>query len=205
MPHQVKTVVDLIRHGEPEGGMKFRGRTDHPLSERGFAQMERALAHYQGCDVVVTSPLKRCVEFAQTQATRFVVPLWIDSRLREMSFGDWEGLTIPEVEQNHGIQIEDYWENPVALAPPNSELIPEFKNRIEIAWDDLIRVRNGQRILVVAHGAVIRMIFQKLMKFPLQNIFHLEMPFAACSRIELDDRGTARLAQMSIPPIEPTK
>lgn len=39
----VITRFDLIRHGEPEGGRKFRGSTDHPLSQDGWAQMRYAV------------------------------------------------------------------------------------------------------------------------------------------------------------------
>ena len=37
------TLIDLIRHGEPEGGPMFRGQTDHPLSATGWQQMRGAI------------------------------------------------------------------------------------------------------------------------------------------------------------------
>ena len=38
------TTIDLIRHGEPVGGSKYRGQTDDPLSEKGWAQIARPSA-----------------------------------------------------------------------------------------------------------------------------------------------------------------
>uniref|UniRef100_UPI003D13E8DB histidine phosphatase family protein n=1 Tax=Sedimenticola sp. TaxID=1940285 RepID=UPI003D13E8DB len=102
VPHIIKTVVHLVRHGEPDGGERFRGRLDHPLNETGWAQMRAALDAFSGCDVVVSSPLKRCIEPAMEQAQRFAVPLWVDSRLREMSFGAWEGTTSDQIQARYG-------------------------------------------------------------------------------------------------------
>ena len=87
------TTIDLIRHGEPVGGSKYRGQTDDPLSEKGWAQMRAALVGHQPWEVVVTSPLVRCRAFAEELAARLALPLEVDARLMEIGFGEWEGRT----------------------------------------------------------------------------------------------------------------
>jgi len=58
------TVIDLLRHGDVEGGDVFRGSSDDPLSDDGWRQMQDALEDKSGWDVIITSPLQRCCEFA---------------------------------------------------------------------------------------------------------------------------------------------
>ena len=48
MPHKLITTLDLMRHGEPVGGRRYRGRTDDPLSEKGWNQMWTAVGDYRG-------------------------------------------------------------------------------------------------------------------------------------------------------------
>jgi len=61
--------LDLLRHGQPEGGNVFRGRTDHPLTEEGWQQMYQSCENRQW-DVIITSPLSRCQEFAHKLADK---------------------------------------------------------------------------------------------------------------------------------------
>ena len=78
------TLIDLIRHGEPEGGPMFRGQTDHPLSELGWHQMRQATATDDHWDVIVTSPLTRCLGFATTLSEQLGLPVHTEERLREI-------------------------------------------------------------------------------------------------------------------------
>lgn len=51
------TTVDLLRHGEPAGGKKFRGAVDDPLSPLGWQQMRAAVGDFRGWQTIVSSPL----------------------------------------------------------------------------------------------------------------------------------------------------
>ena len=57
-------VIDLIRHGEPEGGRRYRGATDDPLTAAGWRQMEAAVAGLSW-QRIYSSPLVRCADFAR--------------------------------------------------------------------------------------------------------------------------------------------
>ena len=59
-----ETVIDLIRHGEPIGGRRYRGHgVDDPLSEKGWSQMWQAVGNYNAWHHIITSPLQRCQQF----------------------------------------------------------------------------------------------------------------------------------------------
>ena len=83
------TTVDLIRHGEPVGGRKYRGQIDDPLSEKGWAQMRNAVGDFCPWQCVISSALLRCAAFAQELAQRHALPLILDERLKEIGFGAW--------------------------------------------------------------------------------------------------------------------
>lgn len=87
------TIIDLIRHGEPVGGRRYRGGTDDPLSEKGWNQMWTAVENYHGWQQIISSPLSRCAAFANALSAKLVIPVSIDDRLAELGYGEWEGKT----------------------------------------------------------------------------------------------------------------
>ncbi|HKL78506.1 MAG TPA: histidine phosphatase family protein, partial [Gammaproteobacteria bacterium] len=89
--------IDLLRHGEPEGGKKYRGQTDDPLTGNGWQQMWQATGPVRPWTRIVTSPLRRCAAFAESLAAEAGTPLAWDRRLMEVDYGHWAGRTLAEV------------------------------------------------------------------------------------------------------------
>jgi broad specificity phosphatase PhoE len=81
MTERNNTTIDLLRHGEPEGGRMFRGGgTDHPLSQTGWQQMSQSVEarierNRQNWDAIVSSPMLRCQAFASRLANSLELPL----------------------------------------------------------------------------------------------------------------------------------
>jgi alpha-ribazole phosphatase len=93
-----EVVIDLLRHGEPEGGRAYRGNSiDDPLSERGWQQMRDAAGEFAQWDLIVTSPMRRCCAFAEEFAQKIRVAVQIEPEFREVGFGAWEGKTPDEI------------------------------------------------------------------------------------------------------------
>ena len=93
-----ETVIDLIRHGEPIGGRRYRGHTiDDPLTERGWSQMWNAVGEYNSWQQIITSPLQRCQVFARALGERHGINVIIEPRFKEVGFGVWEGSTHDEI------------------------------------------------------------------------------------------------------------
>lgn len=187
------TRIDLIRHGEPEGGPMFRGSKDDPLSRQGWQQMEQAMADGPAWDVVLSSPLKRCQQFAATVAARQRLPLQIDERLREIAFGEWEGLTAAAIETKYPGQLSRFWADAEANPPPQGELLSTFQSRVLAAWDHWTERLAGQNVLLVCHGGVIRVILGQVLGIPRERTLSaLDVPYAGCSRVRLDrnDHGS---------------
>ncbi|WP_323127238.1 alpha-ribazole phosphatase family protein [Marinobacter sp. JSM 1782161] len=181
------TFIDLIRHGEPQGGPMFRGSKDDPLSELGWEQMKGAVPEDETWDVVVTSPLRRCCEFAKQVAGERRIPLVTEPQLQEVHFGDWEGLTAAQIESAFGDHLQRFWANPVANTPGGGEALPAFYDRVGAGWRQLLDDQRGKRVLLVCHGGVIRMLLARVLGIPLEQSFSgFAVPYACRSRIRVD-------------------
>ena len=169
------TIVDLIRHGEPVGGRKYRGQTDDPLSDKGWMQMRSAVGDHRPWQTILTSPLSRCSEFARELATRHQLPLNTDPRLKEIGFGVWEGKTSAELKATDPDILQRFWQDPVAHKPQGAEPLQAFHDRIAAAWQDILTHYADQHILVVCHAGVIRMSLVYLLDMPLPHVFRIQV------------------------------
>ena len=181
--------VGLLRHGEVEGGSRFRGHTDDPLTATGLAQMHAAIADSGNWDHVVSSPLVRCAAFAKEYARRYSTPLSFDARLMEMHFGDWEGRTAAELMQSDAGDLTRFWENPINNRPPSGEPLAQFQARVLDAWKDIVAGYARQRVLVVTHGGVIRMLLCHVLKQPLARLQAFEVRHGGLYGVRIDDDG----------------
>lgn len=191
------TLIDLIRHGEPEGGPRFRGGHDDPLSARGFEQMRAARADGELPDRIVSSPLRRCRDFAEELARLGDRPLRIENDFREISFGDWEGFTLEEVLARDEDRLRAFWRDAERNPPPNGEELAAFHERVVRGWDRWSEQLRDERVLVVAHGGVIRMILARVLGMARgQAMARLQVPYACRTRLRLDDSEHGRLVAL---------
>jgi len=187
-------IVDLLRHGELEGGIKYRGRVDDPLTSAGRAAMDAVWSQLQGnVDVIVSSPLSRCAEPAREWAAEGGIDCIIDKRVMEMHYGAWEGRTSAEIQAEFPGMLEKWRLDPTGMRPPEGESPEELRERLAEWWRDLIADQQGQHVLVVAHSGSLRMLLAHVLDAPIAATRRLSMPYACWSRITVD-QGQAALA-----------
>ena len=180
------TQLDILRHGECEGGNIFRGTTDVPLAEKGLVNMHSACEKVsEPWQVVISSPLIRCHEFAKAQSQRLSLPLVVDDRLREMSFGDWEGQDIEQVWQEQSNLMQAWAKDPSKSPPPNGEVLSDVFARVNDCYNELLCDHRGKKILLVTHGGVIRVLLAHLLEMPQSKIQRLDVPYASISRVSV--------------------
>jgi alpha-ribazole phosphatase/probable phosphoglycerate mutase len=183
------TIVDLLRHGEPVGGRRYRGQTDDPLSDEGWRQMRAAVSAADHWDVIYSSPLKRCAAFAEELARQRAVPLRFDERLREIGFGAWEGQTPDELRARDPERLENFWRDPVGNRPEDAEPLDRFAARVSDAWRDLLASHPTRHILVVGHAGITRMVMSLVLGTPLENLFRIQVENAGLTRIRVHGQG----------------
>ncbi|MHB8346169.1 MAG: histidine phosphatase family protein [Acidiferrobacterales bacterium] len=180
------TLVDLMRHGEPVGGRRYRGQADDPLSETGWRQMRSAVEGLRCWDVIVTSPLLRCAEFARELGGRLALPVLEDGRLREIGFGSWEGRSPDDLRRDDPEVLLRFRRDPVRCRPPGAEELVDFHARVHAAWQELTTVHARRRILVVAHAGVIRMVMGIVLGMLPEHVFRIGVNNAGMTRIRIE-------------------
>ncbi len=177
--------IDLIRHGEPVGGHRYRGQTDDPLSEKGWEQMWSAVGSDVPYKRIVTSPLQRCSAFAYALAERYGIPVSEEPEFKEVCFGIWEGRTAAELEAEEPGVVGRFYHDPVEARPEGAENLERFVNRIVGAWQALAGEDTEQHTLVVAHAGTIRSVIVHLLSVPLSRLYRIMVPNAGITRIQL--------------------
>ncbi len=179
-----ETVIDLLRHGEPQGGSRYRGHAiDDPLSEKGWLQMARGVGDFRGWDRIISSPLCRCSDFARSLADKLSVELDIDERFREIGFGAWEGRTKAQLRQERSDEFRAFYADPVNNTPEQAEPVSEFHQRIVAAMDTIYRRYAGQSVLIVAHAGVIRAALVHALGAPVDCMYRFNVRNGGVSRI----------------------
>ncbi len=190
------TTIDLIRHGEPVGGHRYRGQIDDPLSEKGWVQMREAVGDHCPWDAIVTSPLARCAAFATELAQRHALPLASDPRLKEVGFGAWEGHTAAALEAAEPGVIERFKADPVGRRPAGAEPLEAFRDRVVAAWEDLLADYAGRHVLVVGHAGIIRVVIGEALDAPLAQAYRIEVANAGLSRVQVEHCDGERVCSL---------
>lgn len=184
------TLIDLIRHGEPEGGRAYRGHgVDDPLSDKGWWQMSSAVEHYCPWSHIISSPMQRCLAFAQELAGRHELPLTIEERFKEVGFGLWEGKSPDEVIALWPDAYEAFYQDPVHSRPQGAEPLQGFYDRVGAALAEVAETHRENHVLIVAHAGVIRAALAYALAAPAGSLYRFNIPNAGVSRLSLGRRG----------------
>ena len=153
------TTLLLVRHGETDWNRegRWQGHSDTHLNETGREQARRIAAELDGVDVIYSSDLARAHETAEIIAGDLGLPVRVDARLRERSFGAWEGLTAEQIEA--GFREEHLrWLAREGAGADDAEPFEAFGARVRSFLADVLDAHPDQTVLLVAHGGSIRVI-----------------------------------------------
>jgi glucosyl-3-phosphoglycerate phosphatase len=153
------TTLLLARHGETDWNRegRWQGQTNTSLNDRGRGQA-LALAEQLRAEkiaAVYSSDLERAVETAAIVAAERDLPVRQDRRLRELFFGEWEGLTTPEIETRFPEEVTR-WRANGAAPGAGGETYPEMGKRVVAALEEIAAAHPDEIVLVILHGGPIR-------------------------------------------------
>ncbi|MBJ8429043.1 histidine phosphatase family protein [Acinetobacter pittii] len=171
--------IDLLRHGESQYSHTLRGHLDDELTAKGWQQMQSTIEQVanQPWDVIISSSLKRCAYFAVQLAKTTQLPLLLNHDLKEMYFGDWEGVSTQQIYETSPELLANFWQKPSQYCPPRAETLMQFQTRVLKGFQELLvqmQNQNLERALVVTHGGVIKLLACLAMQQPLDDL--LKMP-----------------------------
>ncbi|MFJ4678502.1 bifunctional RNase H/acid phosphatase [Kitasatospora sp. NPDC088783] len=194
------TTLVLLRHGEtPLTPLKrFSGSTgsDPGLSEKGRWQAERAadsLAARGTVQAVVASPMLRTRQTAEATARRLGLEVRIEEDLRELDFGDWEGLTFAEVGERHPADLTTWLGSPEAAPTGSAESLTALADRVARARDRITARYSGQTVLVVSHVSPIKTLVRLALGAPPDAVHRMELSPASLCAVQYYRDGNASL------------
>lgn len=174
------TRVTVLRHGEVAGRPHvMRGDLDEPLSPRGMAQMQAVLQRLDLSDVegVASSPRQRCLAPTQAWARARGLTVEIHAPFREMSFGDWEGLTPAEAAQRHPEAFARFRQS--GGVAPAGESLEMLQARVTAGWANWLAQAHGGHRLLVTHAGVMRVLLMELLGLPATHLWQIALPETA--------------------------
>ncbi len=179
------TTIDLLRNGVVEDDAVFCGSTDDLLTDQGWQQMVKAIENKNDWDLIVSSPLQRCREFADLIASEDDIDLELDRNFDEIDFGLWEGLSPEKIMEDEAELLNAWWQSPTKLTPPKGEDFHQFQSRVLNAFKDVTNNNSGKKILIVSDSWTIRVILMHILGLQSENLFRLNVDYACYSQIQI--------------------
>jgi len=170
--------IFLIRHGQTDSnsGKMFQGQMDTLLNPLGIDQ-SRQMAEYMKkykLDSIYCSSMLRARMTAAPLAMAQNLAYKPMELLKEISFGDWEGVSFLQLHTEHPVEMATFLERPGDFTPPNGETFAEAQERCIKALE-LILAKEGhnKNIAIVAHGGIIRLFVCYFLGIPLNNLWKM--------------------------------
>ncbi len=181
------TRIDILRHGEHVLGDAICGVTDPELSASGWQQLRMQTTRLEqadcGWDLCVSSPRKRCVSFARDFSERRRIDCIVDDGFAEVDFGEWETLSFAQISTRYPGQWKSWIGQPDRPAPHGGEVYADFLGRVHQAFARLTEAYRGKRIVLFAHGGVIRAVLHSVLDLKPDSLRRFNIPYACHSRI----------------------
>jgi alpha-ribazole phosphatase len=187
--------IYLIRHGQVDGYENFPiyGHTDVDLTDTGILQMQQVAERLRLIDInaIYASDLTRTITSSRIISRYHDVPLYFLPELREMHFGDWEGLTLAEIQEKFPGELERRKSSLLDFqAPGKGESISGFSARITDCLKQIRAKQEGKDVAIVVHGGVNRIILCRALGLDLTHMFNIQQDYACLNIIDYYPNST---------------
>jgi broad specificity phosphatase PhoE len=200
----------LARHGQSLWNQlrKFQGANDIGLSDLGRTQaaaLGSALRNGYRVTAAYVSPMQRALDTAEIALNETGISVVPIPELRELSLGEWEGCTVDEVRAREGNPYLAWVRSPLDCPPPGGEPLPDVCTRVLQAIDRIAaNHRNGEDVLVVAHGGVISVYLCHLLGISFNSLWRMRIDNCSLT-IARPPRLVSVNDTAHLPPSPPTK
>lgn len=181
----------LVRHGEPRAEIRGRcyGRLDAGLSEFGRKQLDQVALNLagEGFATIYSSPRLRTRESAEIIARHHHCEVQIHEQLREIDFGDFEGMAYDDIARSHPVEYQQWMSHPTEVQFPNGESFAIMQQRVLNAAHELFCRHAGETFAIVTHGGVNRILLARALGLPDVNLFRIGQGYAARNLVQQVD------------------
>lgn len=191
----------LVRHGETEWNRqkRYQGQTDTELNTTGIRQAGKTAERLaqEKISVIYCSDLRRARQTAEIIASKQSERIDIRESplLREMDFGDYEGLTFDEMDEQYRLifSASPSWRSRGPyVRSPNGESIADLAARVEqFSTSTLEHHPSNDTVLIAAHGGTIQVLVCHLLGISLDHWWQIRISGAAVSILETYPQGTS--------------
>ena len=177
--------VLFIRHAETEMAGRFCGHSDPDLNAQGQAQLARLarVLSTEKIEEIYSSDLRRARSTAQAIAAGRNIPLTLRPALREIHFGEWEGMSWRQIEQMDPGYARKWVDGYPRVTAPAGESFPGFEARVLDEVNQLID-RDAEAIAVVTHAGVLRVVLRHLHGCSEEEAWQQTKPYCCVVRYE---------------------
>jgi len=192
----------LIRHGQvlDHDPPRFNGHRDIGLSPEGREQLKQVANRIADQEIheIYCSDLSRTVIGAEIIAgSRGITPVRMQE-FREMDLGVFDGLTFTEVQEQYGDVFHDWRKDILHYRIPEGESFLELEKRVCRGFDRIMHQKEGNTLVIVAHGGVNRIILARALKMDLNDAFRIEQDYGCLNVIDYyPDWTVVKLVNMS--------
>jgi len=181
----------LVRHAIAQGNGRFQGHRDVPLTAEGRRQLSDLiprLARHQ-IKAIYSSDLLRARATAAIAAREFFVTVETRPHLREMHFGQWQGLSWQQIAERYP-RLANLWVKRFPHQPiPGAECFNDFVKRVRRELSTLVAASQDRCVLVVTHAGVIRVALASALGMQFHDLFRLALDPCAVNVIDCFQDG----------------
>lgn len=149
-------------------------------------QLEQVACALATTDIaaIYASPRARTRESAEIIARHHQCPVQIREQLREIDFGDFEGLAYDEIARRYPAEYQLWMERPTDVQFPNGESFHTMQRRVLRVAKELAHKHAGETIAIVTHGGVNRILLAEALGIPDANLFRIGQGYGARNLIQ---------------------
>ena len=171
------TRLILIRHGETDWNVegRYQGQSDVSLNDRGrreFASLAATVAE-SNPSVIYSSDLSRAKESAEIIGRVLGLSVCVDSRLREIHLGSWEGMLFQEIQEIYSDLLERRKLDPHNVRAPGGETISEVESRVVASVKDILNRHPDETVVIVSHGLPLAILRARYQGLPIEQVWEL--------------------------------
>ena len=184
----------LVRHALTVDNQKSRlsGHIDSSISEEGKEQIDKITNYLKDFDIdkIYTTTSSRTKDTVKKLSELKSIEIIEKESLKEISFGDFEGLTFDEIKDKYPKEFQDMIEKGYEYKYPNGESLIDSYNRVCLELDNIISNNDDRTILICSHGGTIRNIITYLISNSYKYHWNFKIDNGSVTILEVQDGFT---------------